>query len=174
MLCAGDEMLRTQRGNNNAYCQDNELSWFDWSRLASQQEMLEFTRRMIAFRRRHASLTVNRFYYGRLVPGRGIPDIAWHGTRLHQQPWGDPAARVLTFTVAAIGDGEPDIHAILNMSEELIEAELPELAGRGWHLAVDTAQSPPNDIIEPARQARLPMRSYRVTSRSVVVLEARA
>src|SRR6516162_177251 len=84
MLCAGDEVLRTQRGNNNAYCQDNELSWFDWSRLESEREMLEFTRRIIAFRRRHACLTVNRFYHGRVVPGRGIADITWHGLRLNQ------------------------------------------------------------------------------------------
>jgi glycogen operon protein len=173
MLCAGDELLRTQRGNNNAYCQDNELSWLDWGRLGSQREMLQFTRGMIAFRRRHASLTVNRFYHGRAIAGRGIADIAWHGKRLHQPAWDDPAARVLAFTVAGIAAGEPDLHAILNMSEESIEAELPELEGRDWHLAVDTGQSPPNDIIEPARQARLSVRSYRVIPRSVVVLEAR-
>jgi glycogen operon protein len=79
MLRAGDELLRTQRGNNNVYCQDNEISWFDWSRLESQREMLNFTREMIAFRRRYASLTADRFYDGRLVPARGIPDITWHG-----------------------------------------------------------------------------------------------
>jgi isoamylase len=174
MLCAGDEVLRSQCGNNNAYCQANELSWFDWRLLESQREMLDFTRGMIALRRRHASLTVDHFYNGKVVPGRGIPDIAWHGTRLHQPPWGDPAARVLAFTVAASEEGEPDLHAILNMSDEAIAAELPELPGRSWHLAVDTGQSLPSGLIEPARQVRLSARSYRVTPRSVVVLEARA
>ncbi len=174
MLCAGDEVLRTQGGNNNAYCQDNELSWFDWSRLESEQAMLEFTRGVIAFRRRHASLTANRFYHGRVVPGRGIPDVTWHGARLHQPPWGDHAARVLAFTIAGIEADEADVHAILNMSEEAIDAEIPELPGRAWHLALDTAQAPPRDILEPERQVLLSTRTYSVTRRSVVVLEARA
>jgi isoamylase len=173
MLCAGDEVLRTQGGNNNAYCHDDELSWFDWSRLESEGEMLGFTRGIIAFRRRHACLTANRFYHGRVVSGRGIPDITWHGARLHQPPWGDPAARVLAFTIAGIEPDEADLHAILNMSDQAIEAEIPQLAGRAWYLAVDTAQAPPHDIQEPARQVLVSARAYRVASRSVVVLEAR-
>jgi isoamylase len=173
MLCAGDEVLRTQAGNNNGYCQDNELSWFDWTRLESQREMLEFTRGIISFRRRHRSLFADRFYKGRVVPSRGIPDIEWHGARLHQPPWGDAGARVLAFTIAGVDDDEPDLHAVLNMSDDAIDAELPGLPGRAWHLTVDTAQAPPHDIVEPTRQARLPGPGYRVTPRSVVVLEAR-
>ena len=174
MLWAGDEVLRTQCGNNNAYCQDNELSWFDWSCLEAGREMLDFTRGMIVLRRRHASLTVNRFYRGKLIPARGIADIAWHGTRLQQPPWGDASARVLAFTIAGIEADEADVHAVLNMTEEVLEAEVPELPGRVWHVAVDTARSPPHDIVEPAQQVRIDTRSYRVTPRSVVVLEARA
>ena len=174
MLCAGDEVLRTQHGNNNGYCQDNELSWFDWSRLESQREMLEFTRGMIAFRRRHGSLTANRFYHGKALAARGIPDITWHGVRLHQPPWGDGGARLLAFTIAGIGESEEDLHAILNMSESPVEAEVPQFPDRPWHLAVDTAQASPNDIIEPARQVQLTTQSYRVAPRSVVVLEARS
>jgi len=172
MLWAGDEVLRTQCGNNNAYCQDNELSWFDWSRLESEAEMLNFTRAMIAFRRRHASLTANRFYQGKVIPARGIADIAWHGTRLQQPPWGDAGARVLAFTIAGIEADEADVHAVLNMSEEAIEVELPALPGRVWRVAVDTAQAPPRDIVEPARQVLLNVSKYRVNFRSVVVLEA--
>jgi isoamylase len=174
MLRAGDELLRTQQGNNNAYCQNNELTWFDWRHLESQREMFEFTRGMIAFRRRHASLTADRFYDGRLVPQRGIPDIAWHGARLDQPPWNDAAARVLAFTVAGIEDHEPDVHAILNMSADAIEFELPALGGRRWHLAVDTAQAPPRDLIAPDFQAPLSAGSLRVTPHSIVVLEAYA
>jgi isoamylase len=174
MLCAGDEVLRTQDGNNNGYCQDNGLSWFDWSRLESQREMLEFTRGMIAFRRRHASLNANRFYHGKVLAARGIPDITWHGMRLHQPPWGDGAARMLAFTIAGIEEGEEDLHAILNMSENPIEAEIPQSPDRLWHLAVDTAQAPPHDIIEPARQVQWSTQSYRAAPRSVVVLEARS
>jgi len=174
MLYAGDEVLHTQAGNNNAYCQDNELSWFDWGRLEASREMLDFTRGIIAFRRRHQSLTVDRFYHGKIVPERGIPDIAWHGARLHQPMWDDPSARVLAFTIAGIGPDEADLHAILNMSDEVLEAEIPELPGRLWHVAVDTAQAPPGDLLGPARQVPLSTRIQRAAPRSVMVLEARA
>jgi glycogen operon protein len=173
MLCAGDEVLRTQRGNNNAYCQDNELSWFDWRCLESQRAMLEFTRGIIAFRRRHMNLTANRFYHGTIVPARGIPDIAWHGTRLNQPPWREAGARLLAFTVAGIAADEPDLHAILNMSEEALELELPELPGRAWRLAVDTARASPDDIVAPDRQRPLSERVCVAAPRSIVVLEAR-
>lgn len=172
MLRAGDEVLQTQQGNNNVYCQDNELSWFDWGRLNSQQEMLRFTREMIALRRRHASLLYNRFYTGKVIPGRGIPDIAWHGTRLHQPPWGDAGAQVLAFTIAGIDPDEPDIHAVLNMSEQAVEAELPSIPGRFWQLAVNTSGRSPDDVIERTRQSRVPESAYRVAPRSIVVLEA--
>ena len=172
MLRAGDEVLQSQRGNNNAYCQDNELSWFDWSRLDSQREMLRFTREMIALRRRHASLLCNHFYTGKIIPERGIPDITWHGARLNQPPWDDAGARMLAFTIAGIERDEADIHAVLNMSDEPIAAELPALPGRFWHLSVSTADPSPGDVIELSRQRVVPALAYRVSPRSVVVLEA--
>jgi glycogen operon protein len=164
MLLSGDEVLRSQGGNNNAYCQDNELSWFDWSRIDSQQDMLRFTREMIAFRRRHPSLTRNRFYTGNILSGRGMADIAWHGRRLDQPAWSDHGARVLGFTIAGTASDEADIHAILNMSDETLEAELPGPPGRRWQLAVDTAEKIPC-------QRELPTPTYLVRPRSVVVLE---
>ena len=172
MLLSGDEVLRTQGGNNNAYCQNNALSWFDWQRVDSQREMLRFTREMIALRRRHASLTRNHFYTGEVVPGRGLKDITWHGARLNQPNWSDPLARVLAFTIAAVESDEPDLHAVLNMSDAAIDAELPLLPGRRWHLTVDTAEASPGDIVVAARATALPDRAYRVRARSVVVLEA--
>jgi glycogen operon protein len=172
MLLSGDEVLRSQGGNNNAYCQDNELSWFDWSRADSQRDMLRFTREMIAFRRRHPSLTRNRFYTGNILSGRDTADIAWHGKELNQPAWSDDGARVLAFTIAGTASDEADIHTILNMSDETFEAELPQLPGRRWHSAVDTAQMPPCDIVEFPRQRALAAPTYRVRARSVVVLEA--
>jgi len=79
---------------------------------------------------------------------------------------------VLAFTIAGIEADEADVHAVLNMSEEAIEVELPALPGRVWRVAVDTAQAPPRDIVEPARQVLLNVSKYRVNFRSVVVLEA--
>jgi glycogen operon protein len=108
-----------------------------------------------------------------VIPARGIADIAWHGTRLQQPPWADGTARVLAFTIAGIENDDADLHAILNMSDEVIEVELPALSGRLWRVAVDTAQAPPHDIVEPARQVPLAAARYRLISRSVVVLEGR-
>lgn len=174
MLLAGDEVLQTQRGNNNAYCQDNELSWFDWQLTERNAGMLRFTRELIALRRRHSSLTCNRFFNGAQVPGRDMPDISWHGVRLNEPLWHDPQARILVFTVAGQSDEEEDLHVMLNMSEQSLDAPLPAVRARRWHLTLDTAQSSPADIVMRAQQLPLVAAVYPVTPRSVVVLEARA
>jgi glycogen operon protein len=92
MLLAGDKVLRSQGGNNNAYCQDNVLSWLDWTLTEANGDMLRFTRELIALRKRHASLIANRFFTGQPVPGRPIPDVDWHGVRLGEPPWQDAQA----------------------------------------------------------------------------------
>ena len=174
MLLAGDEVLRTQQGNNNAWCQDNEIGWFDWRLTERHADMLRFTRELIALRRRHACLTRNRFFTGTQVPGRDIPDIVWHGERLNEPRWQDGQARVLACTLAGLAADEEDLHLMFNMSEQALDAELPVIDGRNWYCALDTAQDAPADIIERERQVALAEPSYRVNPRSVVVLEARA
>jgi len=174
MILAGDEVLRTQRGNNNAWCQDNELGWFDWNLVERNRDMLRYTRELIALRRRHPNLTVNRYYSDAPVPGRDIPGVAWHGARLNEPLWQDSQARLLALTIAGLGDDEEDMHLILNMSELTQEVPLPEIKGRRWHLALDTNRDAPADIIVRQRQVPLTVMNYRVNPRSVVVLEARA
>jgi glycogen operon protein len=173
MLLAGDEVMRSQGGNNNAYCQDNELGWFDWRLTEQNTDMLRYTRELIALRRRHPSLTANRFYTGELLPGRGIPDIRWHGARLGEPLWHDAQARVLAMTVAGIGHDEADLHAVFNMSDDAIDAALPEISGRHWQVALDTALPSPQDVMSPAEQSARGDLRYVVQPRSVVVLEAR-
>jgi glycogen operon protein len=173
MLLAGDEVLRSQGGNNNAYCQDNALSWFDWTLVESNRAMLRFTRELIVLRRRHACLTANRFFDGKPVPGRTVPDIAWHGARLDELPWYQGDGRFLRFTMAGLEAAEEDLHVILNMSDHAVDAPLPAMPGRRWHLALDTAQPPPADILARAQQKPHAETFYPVNARSVVVLEAR-
>jgi glycogen operon protein len=173
MLLAGDEVLRTQRGNNNAYSQDNEISWFDWRLVETHGAMLRFVREFIELRRRHPCLTSNRFFHGRPVPGRDLPDIAWHGARLHAPGWFDPNGRMLAFTIAGTGE-EEDLHVILNMAEAAIDVEVPRIAGRTWHVAVDTARESPFDVVERTRQAPYAGPRYHAIAHSVVVLEARS
>ena len=173
MLLAGDEVLRTQRGNNNAYCQDNELSWLDWAFTGWQLDMLRYARELIAFRRRHACLTANRFFSGQPVPGRGMPDVSWHGVRLGDPPWHDGQGRFLAYTLAGLSEDEEDLHVVLNMSDRPVDVELPPVPGRRWHVALDTARPSPADVVRPAGQTPHVGRACAVGARSAVVLEAR-
>ncbi len=78
MILSGDEVGKSQKGNNNVYCQDNELSWFDWQLLEKEKELYTFFKKMIAFRKRNSILCQEEFYKGE-INARGLQDIAWHG-----------------------------------------------------------------------------------------------
>jgi isoamylase len=173
MLLAGDEMLRTQHGNNNAWCQNNELSWIDWSLAEKNADMLRFAGGMIALRKRHPSLMRRNFLAGHLKPGARLPDIAWHGARLYDPCWGDPLGRQLAFTLCGLVAEEPSLHVMINTGDEAVEFELPGLAPGQWFCAVDTSLDTPNDVQLPDRQTRTDTRLYCVAPRSVVVLELR-
>ena len=172
MLLAGDEVLNTQNGNNNGYCQDNELTWFDWRLLQTNADMLRFVQHMIALRKRHPCLMRRRFLTGSPVNDRGIPDVSWHGIDIGAPLWNDPDARVLAFTLAAIADGEADIHVMINFSDSGIEMELPTIQGRELRLALDTGLTAPDDIVSPEDQASFSGKRYPVGARAVVVFEA--
>jgi isoamylase len=173
MLLAGDEIWRTQRGNNNAWCQDNELSWFDWSLVETEREMLEFVRGMIALRRRHPSLTRNAFFTGKPVPGRDIPDITWHGIRLNEPGWHDGMAQSLAFTIAGLNASEGDLYVMLNMADVGTDAPLPPMPDRDWYAVVDTSDSVTTGILPHERQ-QLPLRlAWCVPPHTIVIFEGR-
>jgi isoamylase len=165
-------VLRSQRGNNNAWCQDNELSWFDWRQVETQRDMLRFVREMIALRQRHPSLRRPHFLTGRPAPGATLPDVAWHGERLNEPPWQDASARALAFTLAGARDGETPLHVILNMFDAARTFALPRLAGYAWRRALYTALASPLDIVLPKQQTAILDEHYDAPARSVVVLEA--
>jgi glycogen operon protein len=168
MILMGDEVRRAQGGNNNAYCQDNEISWLDWGLVEKNAGLLRFWQRLIDFRKRHASLRRRTFLTGKSNE-RGLKDIAWHGCKLNDPGWNDPNARALAFTLAGF-DGEEDIHVLLNTYWEPLDFDLPPLDGRGWHVAVDTAENAPLDAAEPGKEKRVTNSSFSAQGRSVVVL----
>ena len=90
MILGGDEFLRTQRGNNNAYCQDNEISWFDWTPASRNADILEFFRKAIALTRRFPVLQRRKFFLGATSTTTRVPDLTWFGADLGQPPWHDP------------------------------------------------------------------------------------
>ncbi len=148
MLLGGDEFNRTQQGNNNAYCQDNEISWVDWSLLNTNRELYDFTRRMIAFRQAHPALRRTSFFRGKNVAG-DFPDIRWYGPDGAPQPdWekGVALAGRIDGRRQHTGSEEDDDHLFLvfNAGAAPQEFELPPNDnGAPWTLALTTQESDP-------------------------------
>jgi len=172
MFVAGDEVGRSQKGNNNPYCQDNEISWFDWTLVNKNAELLRFCRGMIRFRKMHAALRRDHFFDGS-VNERGLKDVSWHGTKLNHPGWDDPEARALAMMLAGF-DGDSDLHIMFNMFWDSLDFDLPILPGRRWFLAVDTARPSPHDIVDPGSEAEAPGDTHVVEGRSIVILVNRA
>ncbi|MBW4618813.1 MAG: glycogen debranching protein GlgX [Cyanosarcina radialis HA8281-LM2] len=167
-ILMGDEVARTQKGNNNAYCQDNEISWFDWNLVEKNRHLLRFWQLMMKFRQQHSTVHRPRFFTG-ATNDRQLADVSWHGCQLDQPGWEDPNARTLAFTLGGF-DGEADLHVMCNMYWEELEFEIPVISGRQWYRSVDTAQPSPLDIAESGNETAIATKSYLVRGRSVVVL----
>jgi len=176
MLLAGDEFLRTQQGNNNAWCQDNELSWVDWSLETKNADFLRFTREMIHFRKRHPVLRRRAFLVGPLSPWSvgavenapspqiqspipeglsPLADIHWHGVEPNEPDF-SKQSRVIAYSLdGRFSDREDllgkehdrDIYVAINGNDESTPFVVPPSpTGRLWRLAIDTAQKTPNDF----------------------------
>jgi isoamylase len=171
MLLAGDEAHRTQQGNNNAYCQDNEISWLDWERAGSAdgRTMTEFVARAIALRRQHPLLREPRFLFGDREVLPGVHDIGWfdeRGEPLTPEAWQDPEGRALTLRRAGEGaDGQTEVLLMmLNASAQTLSFA-PPAPQLEWHVLLDTAQ--------PAASSRaLAAPALEVAAHALVLLAA--
>jgi isoamylase len=134
MLLGGDEFRRTQHGNNNAYCQDNEISWYDWSLLRQHSQIQQFVKRMIALRRTHPILSRERFYTD--------DDITWFGPNQRTPAWGDAQARALACLVHE-GAGDA-LFLMFNAGDQVVTFHTPVAPDKGrWRLAADTSHDGP-------------------------------
>lgn len=149
MLLGGDEFGRTQQGNNNTYCQDSELSWFDWK--SRDLELTEFTKFLIDLRRNHPNFRRWKWLRGRAAPGSGRPDILWFkpdGTEMTEDDWNTWFAKTLTVFLngKAIEGMDPrglpvvddDFYLIFNAHFEPLEVSLPKRTGKTWAVILDT------------------------------------
>jgi glycogen operon protein len=166
MLVAGDERSRTQRGNNNAYCQDNELSWLDWSLDEERSQLLEFTRRLIAFRKAHPAFRRVSFLTGETMSS-GLPDAWWFrpdGRRMTRRDWEQPECRVLGFFLNGreirrrTPEGEPMLDEsyilLFNASPDETVFQLPARRfGRVWEVELTTEAEPEAPRALRAREA---------------------
>ncbi len=180
MLLGGDEIGRTQQGNNNAYCQDNELSWHDWNLDRARQDLLGFTRRLIRLRRRHPGLRRRQFFYGRRIRGSEVKDLAWFrpdGKEMTEEDWTNPHTRCLGLRLA--GDAIPEVDdrgrrivdatflILLNAHHEPLPFVLPaHRRGVRWQPMVDT-RTRDGRVRERARRGG---ESYELEARSLVLL----
>ena len=155
MLLAGDELGRTQAGNNNGYCQDNELSWLDWTPTVAKSALTDFVRRLIALRRAHPAFRRRDFFQGRPLHGGDAKDILWlkpDGTEMSHEEWEHDFARSLGVYLSGSGladvdaRGRPlvddDFLMLFNAHHEDVAFTLPMLSAEPWRAVFDTAQEP--------------------------------
>ncbi|MEO3791010.1 glycogen debranching protein GlgX [Nonomuraea sp. B10E15] len=176
MLSHGDELGRTQQGNNNGYCQDNALTWVDWSDIRENWLMLEFTQSLAELRKRHPVFRRRRFFYGK--PVRGLSDIAWltpSGEEMTDSDWNVGYAKSLAVFLNGEAITEPDRRGrpirddsfllLFNAHHDTIQFTIPKDYGEMWHTEIDTAM--PIDV--GARMCRAG-EAVAVPGRSVQVL----
>ena len=171
MIGMGDEVRRTQKGNNNAYGQDNETSWFDWSLLETHADILEFTKKLIQLRL-SMSLTQRDEQAASLNEILRDVSVTWHGTKLNQPDWSEHS-HSLALTVSSLSRRHL-FHIMLNAYWDALEFELPSVPARpGWKRVVDTWLAAPEDISHPDSAPAVSGNHYLVQPRSLVVLAAR-
>jgi isoamylase len=155
MICGGDELGRTQNGNNNAYCQDNPISWFDWNLTDDQRALVEFTKKILKLRADHPTFRRASFFRGRPIRGLGVDDIVWlrhDGEAMSDEDWQNPLTSSFAMYLAGAGvdrtdeRGNPirddDFLLAMNASGADLEFRLPAVHDRGdaqpWELVLDT------------------------------------
>ncbi len=180
MICGGDEIGRTQNGNNNAYCQDNDITWFQWDK--ADEDLSGFVRDLIQFRREHPAFRRWKWFHGRPIWGSGVSDIGWFrpdGTEMVEADWKNGDAKsILVFLngqeIAGLdGRGErvvdDDFCIMFNAHHETVTFQIPEAVanhGEPWVRAIDTGQA----LVEGREQACKRGEPIAVEARSVVVL----
>jgi glycogen operon protein len=157
MFVAGDEFLHTQRGNNNPYNQDNEITWLDWDLLDRHRDMFRFFKQMIAFRKAHPSIHRNTFWR---------EDVHWYGA-VGAVDFAAEARR-LAFCLRGQSQNDNDLYVMINAHWE--DADFAVQESYGWKRVIDTSLLGPQDILDPGKEEPIGDARYRVKARSVVVL----
>jgi glycogen operon protein len=178
MILSGDEFGNTQFGNNNAYCQDNEISWLDWSYLEKNKDIFQYFKKMIAFRKKHPILRKNNMTCNYLKSG--YPELSWHGTKAW---FADSSYSSRTLGMLLVGEENPNIkgseetfiYVGLNMHWEAHYFELPKIKeGFYWHCFANTGLDYPDDINEVGHEKYLiEQDKIEILERSVVILEGK-
>ena len=180
MLLGGDEFRRTQRGNNNAYCQNNKTSWYDWTLLAKHRETFDFVRKLIRFRRRHPAFLRPEFYTGRDANYNAMPDIAWFNEKGKAPDWSNLKG-ILALRIDGSEAGtdkdrdENDFYMVFNATDAdgFFHVGTPR-ENSSWYVLIDTAKKPPEDFRDYGEEELLrPQNRLAVGAHSFVLLISR-
>ena len=176
MVLSGDEMGNSQQGNNNAYCQDNEIAWLDWNNLEKNADIFRYFKQIIKFRRLHKVLRYEEHLSHNDYRNLGYPDFSWHGVKAWQPDCGYnnlTAAFMLNGRYAET-NGTPDdfIYVAMNMHWEMHGFELPQLPeGMVWHVFANTGMESPADIAEPGKEPLIDsQKEILIGPRSIIIL----
>ena len=176
MILGGDEFMRTQRGNNNAYCQDNEISWFQWDDVKKNSDILDFFRKAVALVKRYTIFQRRKFFLGKDLDADHIPDLSWFGKDLEKPFWDDPELRTLCFQIDGGEEeselGDYHLFFILNADSNPQFVQLPQLTnGKRWYRVIDTSLESGEDFLDPGREIRIdPPDHYLANPRTTIVL----
>ncbi|MDR0552028.1 MAG: glycogen debranching protein GlgX [Spirochaetaceae bacterium] len=180
MILGGDEFARTQGGNNNAYCQDNEISWYDWNLQERNTGLYRFVKELIAFRLKHPCFMRPEFYTGHAGKYNAPPDVVWFDAKGELIDWDDTEytfSYILNGTKAdTLADKDDfDFFMMFNASLKSVPFTLCDLSpGKLWYQCIDTGFSPPDDFIPPETAKPLDnQKKYTLKARSCVVLFAK-
>jgi len=178
MILSGDEFLRTQNGNNNAWCQDNATSWIDWELAEKNADFLRFMKMLIALRKRHPALRRPIFFRGSGQDGALPPDVIWHGITPNHPDFSG-TARTLAYALDGRATGreeDRDFYVAINAWEEPLDFVIPHSpSGRRWRRTIDTMMPSPRDILDLDLGPRVAAgSSYRVGTRAMVVMVSEA
>ena len=171
MILMGDEVRRTQKGNNNAYCQDNEIGWFDWRDLPAHADVHRFTKELIAARLMQTDTAMEELTLSRLL---GQAQLEWHGVRLGSPDWSNES-HSMALTAWSV-TRRVVFHYMVNAYWEPLRFTLPapkKLSGGSWHRWIDTSLSSPEDIVPWDAMSMVNEESYLLPARTIVVLIAK-
>jgi isoamylase len=176
MILGGDEFFRTQKGNNNAYCQDNEIGWFNWEEVGRNKDIVAFFKKTIAFTRRYSILQRRKFSLGKDLNADTIPDLSWFGPDLQPPNWPDSELRTIGMLLDG-GEEQSDagryfLYVIYNADYRLQAVKIPPAPdGTMWRRVIDTSLLAGEDFLDPGEEVPLsPADQYLVNPRSTVVL----
>jgi len=177
MILGGDEFMRSQRGNNNAYCQDNEISWFDWNKVRLNSDIADFFSKAIKFTQKYPVLQGRKFLTGADNDGDCIPDVSWFAPDGSRPQWDDAEARTLCYMLdaeAKSAAGDYQLFLILNADFRPQNIQLPLLDSRKWFRIIDTSLKSGDDFLDVGKEIVIdPSGTYLANPRSTIVLISR-